>query len=150
MARPDLYTMFNRIIPVEVLKVHDYLRLKSPGFMDLIVEVLQRRGDILWVSMAHYFEVNGDLVPDPDCELEIDLGRKTLRPLAIQTSFGPYTKAVTEDAQGNKVVHHVRLRDLSDYLKMWLSNLEAQNFAYRPEPGDESSPKDEQNDPLHP
>lgn len=132
--RTDLYNLLTKIIPAETLRTENYLRLSSPGFMDLVAEVLSRRGDVLRVSLAHYFQQNGDLVADPDCEIEINLASRNIRPLVIQMAFGPYVRAVDHDQDGMEVVHSRRSREIREFLVLWLRNLHDQEFAYRPGP----------------
>ena len=46
-------------------------RSRSEGFMDLSFEILGRDTDGFTCAMAHYFEMNEDLVPDPDMEIRV-------------------------------------------------------------------------------
>ena len=50
--------------------------LKSEPFMDLHFE---KSGENTF-AMAHYFEQNGDLVPDPDMEIRVSRKREWLKP----------------------------------------------------------------------
>lgn len=128
-----LYTALTGIVPAEVLAARDCLRLTSGSFMDLVVEVLARRGQRLTLSLAHYFTQNGDLVPDPDMEVEVDLAARTVRPLAIQTQ-AYFVRAVDHDDEGHEVVHTGRQRELRSFLAQWLSNLKSQGFHWVSEP----------------
>ena len=42
------------------------VKLENPGYMDLIINRLPGFGKEGTVSIAHYFQQNGDAVPDPD------------------------------------------------------------------------------------
>lgn len=59
---------------------HYAVKIVSEGFMPLSIE----KHDKL-VTVTHYYEQNGDLVPDPDMEF-VDLGRGEWLPVAIQHS----------------------------------------------------------------
>jgi hypothetical protein len=54
-------------------------RLRGPGFMDLVVEVLPpciETGGII-LSLTHYFEQNGDLCQDPEMVVRLFPPRST-------------------------------------------------------------------------
>lgn len=52
---------------VDGLVVGDAKKVENSGaFMAVHVEALQRTGAGVLYSVAHYYESNGDLVPDPD------------------------------------------------------------------------------------
>jgi hypothetical protein len=52
---------------VDGLDVGDSKKVENSGaFMAVHVQALQRTGAGILFSVAHYFESNGDLVPDPD------------------------------------------------------------------------------------
>lgn len=77
-------------------------------------------------SMAHYFEQNGDLCPDPDMELvKTKVG---WFPVALQQSIGTYTRAIVEtDDEGNPTkVYPKRYSELKSFLSMWLKNIKSQ------------------------
>ncbi len=48
-------------------------RLRAPGFMDLVVEVLPQDPETgaMVLSLAHYFEQNGDLCQDPEMTVRV-------------------------------------------------------------------------------
>ena len=48
-------------------------RLQAAGFMDLVVEVLPQCPETgaMVLSLAHYFEQNGDLCQDPEMEVRV-------------------------------------------------------------------------------
>mgnify|MGYP001596133503 CR=1 FL=1 len=123
MSAKSLCCQLWTIAPLEVLVQRGNLKLKSEGFMDLYVEVLHHMGAHRTVSLAHYYEANGDLVPDPDTEIEDDTKRQTVRPLAIRLSSGHNTRAATRDVEGREVVNQRVVRDLTSFLRMWLMNL---------------------------
>ena len=48
-------------------------RLRAPGFMDLVVEVLPQDPETgaIVLSLAHYFGQNGDLCQDPEMTVRV-------------------------------------------------------------------------------
>ncbi|HDT14930.1 MAG TPA: DUF1249 domain-containing protein [Firmicutes bacterium] len=84
-------------------------------------------------SMAHNYEQNGDLVPDPDMEIEIDLERKTAEALTFQNAL-VYQNVYDYDDKGEKIMFKPRLKkDLNSFLKMWLKNLTEQGHTIKEE-----------------
>lgn len=76
-------------------------------------------------SMAHYFESNGDLVADPDCEF-VDYNGK-LYAIALQLSTGHYTRAINLDENdAPKTYSPSANRDVNSFVTMWVRNLRAQ------------------------
>ncbi len=67
---------------------HYSVKIENSGFMALIIE---KHG--AQIVVAHYFETNGDLVPDPDMEF-VDLGADDWLPVAIQHSTGHYYELI--------------------------------------------------------
>ena len=127
-----LFHLFTAVVPTEALAAHACLRLKSSGFLDLVVETLYRRGNLLTISAAHYYQQNGDLVAEVDLEAAVDVEHRTLMPLAIQTPWY-YMRVADRDDQGRERVHSRRLRDLQAFAAQWFSALAQQGFVYRAE-----------------
>jgi hypothetical protein len=95
----------------------------SKTFMALSVERLSDNS----YSMAHYFESNGDLVPDPDMEFYRNNNGQWY-PVALQLSSGHYTQAIIEFGPSGEPSKYSpsRYRGLKSFLTMWLKNLSAQ------------------------
>jgi len=84
--------------------------------------VTERHGDML--SVAHYFEQNGELIADPDDELHYP----AWVPTAItQASFGYRTKFIERD--GKTYVDTRFHKQVSEFLTMWARNIKAQGWA---------------------
>jgi hypothetical protein len=73
--------------------------------MDLIIET-HRQGKNQIVTMSHYYEQNGDLVPDPDIMFAVNQGIVTYRELT--QNMGNYT----EDHQQIKSVADIMLQNI--------------------------------------
>jgi len=98
-----------------------YVKISNEPFMPLSIE---RHGN--QVTVTHYFEQNGDLVPDPDMEFEIYKGRWL--PYAIQHSNGKYVR--TLEREGEKRIIFVDDYDaLLSFSEIWSRNLLDQGFA---------------------
>ena len=51
-----------------------YMKFTSPGFMDLNIEIIDENR----LAIAHNFELNGDLMADPDVEFTVDKENRLL------------------------------------------------------------------------
>lgn len=98
--------------------------LKSGSFMDLHFEIHNIEKDLVYGSMAHYYEQNGDLCPNPDISFRIDRTAGTIEVLDYSDYFG-YQNVYTEDGKG---VYLKRKNSLNRFLGQWLSNLKKQGF----------------------
>jgi len=91
------------------------------GFMALSVERLTENS----YSMAHYYEQNGDLCPDPDVEF-----RKMNHgwvPVNITQPFGGYSETVVFDDDGKIKGYYRRAHtDLRLFTQTWLDNIKSQ------------------------
>ena len=76
--------------------------------MDLTVETWQE-GKNQIVTMTHYYEQNGDLVPDPDIKFSVNQGIVTYREMT--QNMGNYTT----DHQDIKSVADIMLENISHY-----------------------------------
>ncbi|PKM56013.1 MAG: helicase [Firmicutes bacterium HGW-Firmicutes-5] len=96
-----------------------YMKLRAPGFMDLIIERLYENR----ISLSHYYEQNGDLMSDPDMELIVDPMHKTITAATFQQD----NLAIYHEAyQGDNLVDPDLEDELNDFLKDWLSNISRQ------------------------
>ncbi|MGK5086127.1 hypothetical protein WDW86_01080, partial [Bdellovibrionota bacterium FG-2] len=82
------------------------VKIANEGFMPLSIEKHGKH-----VTVTHYYEQNGDLVPDPDMEF-VDLGGKDWLPVAIQHSTGHYCRAAEQAVSGNWLISKRAMRDL--------------------------------------
>jgi hypothetical protein len=98
-----------------------HVRFDMPGYQRLVIE---RHGEL--ISVAHYFEQNGDLVPDP----EVELHYPTWFPTAITQAFG-YRREKFIQREGQTLVDTRFHREVSSFLNMWARNIHAQGWAQR-------------------
>lgn len=93
-------------------------KFKAPGFMDLHLESLSDTS----ISLTHYFEQNGDLVPDPDMEIRLDPVAKT----ALAVHFQDQRSYLEVYPDG--VEDHRQFRSQNSFLTFWLTNIKDQGF----------------------
>ncbi len=113
---------------------HYAVKIANEPFMPLSIEKHDDR-----ITVTHYYESNGDLVPDPDVEFA-EIGGDDWLPVAIQHASGLYCVAAQRaDGTGNWLVSKRAMADLKSFVRMWARNLIAQGFAKgkiaRVEPG---------------
>ncbi len=96
-----------------------HVRFEKPPYQPLVIE---RHGE--QISVAHYFEQNGDLIADPDVELH----HPSWVPTGItQAYFGYRTKFIERD--GVTYVDTRFHREVSSFLSQWARNIQAQGWA---------------------
>jgi hypothetical protein len=98
---------------------HFHLRLDMPHFDRLVIE---RHGEV--ISVSHYFEQNGDLIPDPDVELHYP----SWIPTAITQCMG-YRREKFIERDGKTLVDRHFHTEVSAFLSMWARNIKAQKWA---------------------
>jgi len=104
---------------------HFQLRVENGGFMPLIIEAWDSPivGEGRRISVAHYFESEGDLVPDPEVEIRDDGW-----PIELSQSMG-YTQVTVYNADGSMLFAPQAKRDVLHFLDhTWAPNLRAQRF----------------------
>lgn len=86
------------------------------------------------VSFAHYFKSNGDLVPDPDMEVEVSLDDTwpVAEALTFQNSL-TFQRVYEDDPDGKHVMFRPALKkDLNSFLGTWLKNMKDQKHVLAP------------------
>ncbi len=100
-----------------------HARFDMPPYQPLVIE---RHGEL--ISVAHYYEQNGDLIPDPDVELHYP----SWMPTAITQSLG-YRREKFIERDGRTFVDTRFHRDVSSFLALWARNIKAQGWAEKGE-----------------
>ncbi len=89
-------------------------------YMPVVIEKVGPRR----YSVAHYYEQNGDLVPDPDLEFVKNDGK--WYPVAI-TQWCGYRSAAETDENGQIVAHSPQIyRDILEFARIMLVNIKEQ------------------------
>ena len=95
-----------------------HVRFDMPGFDRLVIE---RIGDL--ISVAHYYEQNGDLIADP----EVEFHYPSWYPTAItQVISGRREKFISQN--GQEFVDTKFHDEVTSFLVMWGRNLRAQGW----------------------
>ena len=110
-----------------LVKVGDHRKVdNAPGsFMAVSVEIIGRSGLGPLISVAHYYEQNGDLMRDPDVVFLIGADRHVYPISFRQDNLGIYLEsAYVEDG-----VWKVRVKmqaDLCSFCNQWMRNIDDQ------------------------
>ena len=77
------------------------------------------------ISVAHYYELNGDLCQDPEMCFEVESTPNGLvfHPYMFQMAIPPVYQEVTNDAQGIALAEQLR-----QFATMWDASLRGQGF----------------------
>ena len=107
------------------LKTGCYRFSEVPGFMKLNLDVLRRAENVMVIALSHYYRhPSGDMVADPDMELEVDLDASTLEALSYQDIMR-YDVVYPEYPAKESLRPGLR-SSLNGFLKMWLVNCKCQ------------------------
>jgi len=100
----------------------------APGlFMPIVVERLEDDPEIY--SLAHYYEMNGDLVPDPDAEFLVVRGTRSggevvgIYPVAIDQGPLGYRRYAQPEGGGRVRVTARGQAELAEFCNQWMSNV---------------------------
>jgi hypothetical protein len=103
-----------------------YVSVENPPFMRLVIEHISGGPNGLpAISVAHYYELNGDLCQDPEMSFEIESSPEGLvfHPYMFQMAIPPVYQEVTNNAQGFALAEQLR-----KFATMWDANLRGQGF----------------------
>ncbi|MBA7624514.1 hypothetical protein ES703_31923 [subsurface metagenome] len=116
---------------LEALKdTNFYIKLENPGFMRLVIEHVGEgpiNGDPL-ISVAHYYEQNGDAMRDPEIVFEVGDDLRSWTPIEYQQdNLGIYNRAVFKDEGGLKINPKL-VGSITSFARTWDKNIKAQGF----------------------
>lgn len=99
----------------------DYMKFESKGFMTLVFEKIGENE----ISIAHYYEQEGDLVQDPEMTLQVDKERKMVFALTYyQPALGINQRVYP---QKGHIIKSLR-KELNNFLNQWLRNINLQGY----------------------
>jgi hypothetical protein len=109
-----------------------YIRLKSPPYERLCIEHI----GTTWngchlVSVAHYYEQNGDLMKDPDVEFLVDdrVEPWEFATVSFEQSSPPiYQRFIQIDDRRIVVSDRHGKKDCEEFVRLWERNLRDQGF----------------------
>jgi len=100
-----------------------HLKVENKSYLELVIERHGQR-----VSVAHYFEQNGDAMRDPEIEFILP---HWLPAWIQQDPVGIFTVAISFGDDGKPRIHKGMLADLTSFAAKWARNIKAQKFAER-------------------
>lgn len=101
----------------------DGRRIVRDPFMPLVVEPLGPKT----LSLAHYYEQNGDLMADPEMEIRVDLEQGTAESLSYRQDGLGLCLMVYPDEE-ERLVNLREKKGQNAFLEQWLVNLRKQGF----------------------
>ena len=117
------YRAFARQFPEIVSGEYRYLEMRSREDGGLMPLTIQQIGENE-IAVAHTYEMNGDLMYDPEMTFRIDTENGTLEPLTFRQDGGlPIYQEVYPEP--GKWIPRLR-NDLSAFAEQWLKNIEMQ------------------------
>lgn len=123
MTQTKANLIFSKLKPIllnEEFKTTGRLKIHSSPFMPLVIE----QNEPNYISLTHYYESNGDLVPDPDMVVKFDMNDQTAEAISYQDS---YSYQDVRNEMG--MVADFKLQNkLNGFLLQWLHNLTEQDF----------------------
>ena len=93
-----------------------YIKYGTPHFMDLNVEII----DDNRYAMSHNYELNGDLMADPDVEYTVDKDNRLLYPESYQQDNLQFYQRVDKDP--------VAAHQLNEFMDEWLNNIQENQY----------------------
>jgi len=93
-----------------------YIKYGTPYFMDLNVEII----DDNRYAMSHNYELNGDLMADPDVEFTVDKDNRLLYPESYQQDNLQFYQRVDKDP--------VAAHQLNEFMDEWLNNIQENQY----------------------
>lgn len=113
---------------LDLTQVEAHLRLDLPGFDRLVIE------NIGWnrISVAHYFELNGDLVAEPDVVFYTN-EEGEWAPMGISQSLTGWRSYAGFSEDGTQLVLYnpSGQAGLAEFVEQWAENIQAQGWLAR-------------------
>ncbi len=116
------YRTLMELAPEILSQKADYLRfIAGDNFLPLTIEWISNNR----IAMAHYFELNGDMMADPDMEFVVDNEKRELHARTYQLdSMARYDNAENSDGTIDTELE----QELNDFAKGWFNNIRAQGY----------------------
>ena len=103
-----------------------YVSIPNEPFMRLVIEHIgEGPHGLPAISVAHYYEMNGDLCQDPEMCFEIESTQQgiVMHPYMFQMANPPIYQEISNDAQGIALTEELR-----QFAATWDRNLRDQGF----------------------
>ena len=110
---------------IDLGHVGDYLHLENPPWMPLSIEVI---GEHL-VSVAHYGEMNGDLMADPECVYYTNTLDGSWVPVSFRNDYVGSYRVATVITHGEVASFYPHEQaDQALFADTWAQNIREQGF----------------------
>lgn len=117
MQSQSIYKKLIQIIPdIRARTRAGKSKLQSGALMDLNLDVLSRKDNIVRIALSHYYKQNGDMIADPDMEIIINTKLMAANAMTYQDSM------IFQTAEQNGVINQELVNDLNEFLDQWLQN----------------------------
>ncbi|MCW8886701.1 MAG: hypothetical protein OQK12_15855 [Motiliproteus sp.] len=137
MRKTIFETNYDRLIKLGVISKDGVVssqcrRSQVAGLMDWVVERLPSldgasgNDEGIAVSLAHYFEQNGDLCKDPEMVVLIYPSQRMVEAFTFEMSIPPIYQQVFPEP--GKLYPQLR-KELNSFLRQWLNNLIEQHHS---------------------
>lgn len=121
---------FNKL--VELAKANDgHIKIDNTKgfFMPVVVEVIEESENLVKVSIAHYYEQNGDLMADPEMCFALrndKLGCMVMPYYCKQDGLGIERESIIFDGETFKGIRLKMQADHTAFANMWMRNIKSQ------------------------
>lgn len=121
---------FNKL--VELAKANDgHVKIDNTNgfFMPVCVEIIEESENLVKVSVAHYYEQNGDLMADPEMCFAVrndKLGCMVIPYYSKQDGLGIERESVVFDGAEFKGIRLKMQADHTSFANMWMKNIKNQ------------------------
>ena len=112
------FMLLKKIAPLIVSGESEYMHFVAGGhMMPFSIEVIDNNR----IAMSHYYELNGDMMADPDMEFELDTEHEKLHARTFQQDNMNYYRRVEFD--GDEILNPELEQELNEFTTQWLHNI---------------------------
>ncbi|MCJ7571058.1 MAG: hypothetical protein MUO82_04180 [Candidatus Thermoplasmatota archaeon] len=116
---------YRRLFLLGVMDITSSKKIKSKGYMDLNIDVLEDNDETRVIAMAHNIIMDGDLIADPEMTIKLFKNTAETKVLTYKVySLGVYEKIY----ESENVVDYHSMYYLNRYLNNWLITLEERGY----------------------
>lgn len=112
------FNLLKQIAPLFITGESDYMHfVAGEHMMPLSIEVADENR----IAVSHYYELNGDMMADPDMEFVLDADKETLSARTFQQDNFNYYRSV--DTNGDEVLDVELEKELNEFTNQWFHNI---------------------------
>jgi hypothetical protein len=108
-----------------------YLKIDNPPYMELVIEAMDESGPcrLPAISVAHYSELNGDSMRDPEMCFELNVGGEPhLSAFCYRNDYAGIEQWSRFIREGQYTFHAMLHREQERFAALWDKNLNAQQY----------------------